>query len=67
MMFNYVRPGGVLRDLPAGTDEKIRAWLAVADTYLDENDALLGRQRDLPDADAGHRRHRRRHARSPSG
>jgi NADH-quinone oxidoreductase subunit D len=42
MMFNYVRPGGVLNDLPAGVDDKIRAWLAVADTYLDENDALLG-------------------------
>lgn len=42
MMFNYVRPGGVLADLPAGIDAKIRAWLDVADTYLDENDALLG-------------------------
>jgi NADH-quinone oxidoreductase subunit D len=42
MMFNYVRPGGVLADLPVGIDAKIRAWLDVADTYLDENDALLG-------------------------
>jgi len=42
MMFNYVRPGGVAADLPAGVDAKIRAWLDVADTYLDENDALLG-------------------------
>jgi len=42
MMFNYVRPGGVAADLPAGVDAKIRAWLEVADTYLDENDALLG-------------------------
>jgi NADH-quinone oxidoreductase subunit D len=42
MMFNYVRPGGVFADLPAGVDAKIRAWLDVADMYLDENDALLG-------------------------
>jgi len=42
MMFNYVRPGGVLADIPAGLDVKIREWLAVADMYLDENDALLG-------------------------
>jgi NADH-quinone oxidoreductase subunit D len=42
MMFNYVRPGGVVADLPAGVDAKIRAWLEVADTYLSENDALLG-------------------------
>jgi NADH-quinone oxidoreductase subunit D len=42
MMFNYVRPGGVVRDLPAGVDDKIRAWLDVADRYLEENDALLG-------------------------
>jgi len=42
MMFNYVRPGGVFADLPAGVDAKVRAWLDVADKYLDENDALLG-------------------------
>jgi NADH-quinone oxidoreductase subunit D len=42
MMFNYVRPGGVFADLPTGIDAKIREWLDVADTYLDENDALLG-------------------------
>jgi NADH-quinone oxidoreductase subunit D len=42
MMFNYVRPGGVFADLPAGIDAKVREWLDVADTYLDENDALLG-------------------------
>jgi NADH-quinone oxidoreductase subunit D len=42
MMFNYVRPGGVLADIPAGLDDKIRAWLALADSYLDDNDSLLG-------------------------
>ncbi len=42
MMFNYVRPGGVLEDLPAGTEEKIRAFLRTIDGYLDEHDALLG-------------------------
>jgi NADH-quinone oxidoreductase subunit D len=42
MMFNYVRPGGVFEDLPAGIDEKIRRWLSTFDTYLDEWDALLG-------------------------
>jgi NADH-quinone oxidoreductase subunit D len=42
MMFNYVRPGGVVADIPAGFDSKVREWLAVADGYLDENDALLG-------------------------
>jgi NADH-quinone oxidoreductase subunit D len=42
MMFNYIRPGGVFADIPAGLDTKIREWLAVADSYLDDNDALLG-------------------------
>jgi len=42
MMFNYVRPGGVFDDLPAGVDDKIRTWLATFGTYLDEWDALLG-------------------------
>jgi NADH-quinone oxidoreductase subunit D len=32
----------VFADLPAGIDAKIRAWLDVAETYLSENDALLG-------------------------
>ena len=42
MMFNYVRPGGVFADLPAGVDTKIRAFLDTFDTYLAETDALLG-------------------------
>lgn len=42
MMFNYVRPGGVLADLPVGVDAKIRAFLDTFDMYLDEYDQLLG-------------------------
>ena len=42
MMFNYIRPGGVVADLPAGVDAKIREWLSHASGWLDENDALLG-------------------------
>lgn len=42
MMFNYVRPGGVLADLPAGVDAKIRTWLSTFERNLDEWDALLG-------------------------
>ena len=42
MMFNYVRPGGVLADLPAGVDTKVRAFLDTFGTYLGETDALLG-------------------------
>ncbi|MDI6901166.1 MAG: NADH-quinone oxidoreductase subunit D [Anaerosomatales bacterium] len=42
MMFNYVRPGGVIADLPAGIAEKIRVFTDTFDAYLDEHDALLG-------------------------
>lgn len=43
MMFNYVRPGGVVRDLPAGIDAKIRVFVdAFEHTYLPEHEALLG-------------------------
>ncbi len=42
MMFNYVRPGGVVADLPAGVDAKIRAFCDTFDMYLSEHDALLG-------------------------
>jgi NADH-quinone oxidoreductase subunit D len=41
-MFNYVRPGGVVADLPAGVDRKIHAFLDTFETYLDEHHALLG-------------------------
>ena len=42
MMFNYARPGGVVADLPAGIDAKIRAFCDTFDMYLDEHHALLG-------------------------
>lgn len=42
MMFNYVRPGGVLADLPSGIDAKIRTFLDDFARYLPEHDALLG-------------------------
>ncbi len=42
MMFNYVRPGGVVADLPVGVEEKIRAFLGTFPMYLDEYDQLLG-------------------------
>ncbi len=42
MMFNYVRPGGVLADLPAGIDQKILAFCDGFDRYLEEHHALLG-------------------------
>lgn len=42
MMFNYVRPGGVLADLPPEAEQKIRTFLRTIDGYLDEHHALLG-------------------------
>jgi len=42
MMFNYVRPGGVLADLPAGIDRKILAFCDTFEVYLEEHHALLG-------------------------
>jgi len=42
MMFNYVRPGGVLRDITTTAETKIRAFLSTIDGYLDEHEALLG-------------------------
>ena len=42
MMFNYVRPGGVLNDLTPRAEKKIRAFLSTFDAYLDEHHALLG-------------------------
>ncbi|MBS3957302.1 MAG: NADH-quinone oxidoreductase subunit D [Clostridiales bacterium] len=42
MMFNYVRPGGVVADLPTGAEAALRAFLRTIDGYLDEHDALLG-------------------------
>ena len=60
MMFNYVRPGGVFADLPAGVDTKIRAFLDTFDTYLERDRRPSRRQRDLPGAHQGCRRHRAR-------
>jgi len=42
MMFNYVRPGGVVADLTPDADSAIRTFLRTIDGYLDEHDALLG-------------------------
>lgn len=42
MMFNYVRPGGVLADLPAGIDQKLRAFVDIFDVHIEEHDQLLG-------------------------
>ena len=43
MMFNYVRPGGVVADLPAGIEAKTRSFLdGFESTYLREHHELLG-------------------------
>jgi NADH-quinone oxidoreductase subunit D len=42
MMFNYIRPGGVLADLPAGIDKKIIEFCDAFEVYLEEHHALLG-------------------------
>jgi NADH-quinone oxidoreductase subunit D len=41
MMFNYIRPGGVVHDLPAGIDAKIRAFCDAFETYVDEHEDIL--------------------------
>jgi len=41
MMFNYVRPGGVLNDITSTAEKKIRAFLDAFDSYLEENAELL--------------------------
>ena len=41
MMFNYVRPGGVVNDITITAEKKIRTFLETFDTYLDENSELL--------------------------
>ncbi len=42
MMFNYVRPGGVVRDITHTAEQKIRRFLSTIDTYIEEHDQLLG-------------------------
>lgn len=37
MMFNYVRPGGVLNDITPNAERKLRAFLDTADEYLEEH------------------------------
>ena len=41
MMFNYVRPGGVVQDMTTTAEAKIRAFLDTFDGYLEENAELL--------------------------
>ncbi|PKQ30150.1 MAG: NADH-quinone oxidoreductase subunit NuoD [Actinobacteria bacterium HGW-Actinobacteria-10] len=42
MMFNYIRPGGVVADLPTGIESKILAFTDTFEKYLDEHHGLLG-------------------------
>ncbi len=63
MMFNYIRPGGVLDDLPVGIDKKILEFCDGFDTYLEEHHAAAWRQRDLPGSREGYRGHRARDCR----
>ena len=42
MMFNYVRPGGVVADVPARAERELRSFLRTIDGYLAEHHALLG-------------------------
>jgi len=42
MTFNYVRPGGVIADLPADAGSRIRAFLRTIGAHLEEHQALLG-------------------------
>ncbi len=41
MMFNYVRPGGVLRDFTTTAEAKIRHFLDVFAVHIEENDEIL--------------------------
>lgn len=41
MMFNYVRPGGVLNDLPPEVVPMYEKWLSTIDMYIDEYHGLL--------------------------
>lgn len=41
MMFNYVRPGGVVADITTTAEAKIRAFLETFPAYLEENAELL--------------------------
>jgi NADH-quinone oxidoreductase subunit D len=41
MMFNYVRPGGVVRDITPEADGMIREWLKHFEVHLEENAEML--------------------------
>lgn len=42
LMFNYVRPGGVLNDITPDAEAKLRKWLAIADERMQEHwDVLM--------------------------
>ncbi len=41
MMFNYVRPGGVLNDITTTAEKKIRVFLETFDQYLEEHVEIL--------------------------
>ncbi|GBE16083.1 MAG TPA: NADH dehydrogenase (quinone) subunit D [Proteobacteria bacterium] len=45
MMMTYFRPGGVVRDLPAGVDAKIIAFLDKFDVRINEYERLLTKNR----------------------
>jgi NADH-quinone oxidoreductase subunit D len=45
MHANYFRPGGVHRDMPAGLDADIRAWMATFPKVLDDIERLLNDNR----------------------
>jgi len=42
MMFNYVRPGGVVNDITTTAEAKLRTFLKTIDGYMEEHSALLG-------------------------
>jgi NADH-quinone oxidoreductase subunit D len=41
MMSSYIRPGGLMKDLPPGFEEQVRAFLADFPARVDEYEALL--------------------------
>jgi len=43
LTYNYIRPGGVSRDLPAGFDRKARAFLKKMPSRMDEIDDLFSK------------------------
>ncbi|MHB0998933.1 MAG: NADH-quinone oxidoreductase subunit D [Armatimonadota bacterium] len=47
LTYSYIRPGGVMRDLPEGIDQKIRAFLKKMPSRLDELDELLSKNEIL--------------------